>query len=183
LTVVAPSSPYDAKGLLIASIREDNPVVFLENKALYASKGPVPEEPYALPLYQSKVKREGKDVTLVATMKMVEYALNVASEMLDDGVSIEVIDPMTLSPVDMHPVIESVKKTGRLVVVYDGPMSWGWGSEIVARVSEKCLSYLKAAPVRVAGLDVPIPAAPNLEDFVVPNEMDIRQGIISVLSE
>ncbi|PYM67886.1 MAG: alpha-ketoacid dehydrogenase subunit beta, partial [Candidatus Rokuibacteriota bacterium] len=151
----APSTPYDAKGLLASAIRDDNPVIFLEHKALYAVKGPVPSEPYAIPLGKADVKREGSDVTVVATQAMVARALAAAADLEKDGISVEVIDPRTLVPLDEQAIVESVKKTGRLVVSHEAYTRSGYGAEIISRVVEAAFDYLDAPPLRVCARDVP----------------------------
>lgn len=180
LIVVAPSNPYDAKGLMISSIREDNPVIFLEHKMLYDVKGEVPEEPYEVEIGKAEVKREGSDVTVVATMKMVHHALAAAEEMAREGVSVEVIDMRTLIPVDVDTVLGSVKKTGKLVIAYEGHKTGGYGAEISAIVAEGAFESLRAPIKRVAALDVPIGFAPVLEDYVLPNDRDIVNAIWEV---
>lgn len=182
LKVVIPSTPYDAKGLLISAIRDDNPVVFLEHKVLYATEGEVPEESYAIPLGKADVKREGKDVTVVATLAMVQKALNVAEELAKDGISVEVIDPRCLTPLDEDTIIESVKKTHRLVVVHEEVGHAGSGAEIVARVADKAFDYLDAGVKRVTAPFCPVPFSPVLEAAFIPNEAKIMAAIKEVVS-
>lgn len=177
LKVVQPSTPYDAKGLLKASIRDDNPVIFLEHKLLYAEKGPVPEEEYVIPLGKADVKRPGKDVTVVATSRMVLKALNAAKDLEQEGIDIEVVDPRTLSPLDEDTILESVKKTGKLVVVHEAVRRCGVGAEIAATVAEKAFDYLDAPIKRVTALDTPMPFNPKLEAFVVPDEDKIKRAV------
>lgn len=180
LTVVAPSSAYDAKGLLIASIRSDNPVVFMEHKGLYGQKGPVPEEPYEVPLYKAQVKRSGGDVTVVAGLKMVNVALQVAVELSEEEVDVEVIDLTTIRPWDQETVLESVRKTGRVVTVFENPKTGGPGSEISATINEEAFHTLKAPVKRVAGLDTPHAFAPVLEDYILPRKEDVVHAIWDV---
>jgi len=177
LVVVAPSTPYDAKGLLAASIREDNPVIFLEHKALYAVKGPVPAEPYALPLGKADVKRAGRDVTLVATLAMVARALAAAAELEKDGISVEVIDPRTLVPLDEATILASVARTGRLVIAHEAVKRGGWGAELAALVSERALDALDAPIVRVAARNVPMPYNDSLERATIPTQQDIAAAV------
>ncbi len=177
LKVVQPSTPYDAKGLLKASIRDDNPVIFLEHKLLYAEKGPVPEEEYVIPLGKADVKRPGRDVTVVATSRMVLKALNAAKDLEQEGIDIEVVDPRTLSPLDEDTILESVKKTGKLVVVHEAVRRCGVGAEIAATVAEKAFDYLDAPIKRVTALDTPMPFNPKLEAFVVPDEDKIKRAV------
>jgi 2-oxoisovalerate dehydrogenase E1 component len=174
LVVLAPSTPYDAKGLLAAAIRDDNPVVFLEHKLLYVqSKGRVPEAPYALPIGKADVKRHGRDVTIVATMAMVAPALAAARDLARDGIEAEVIDPRTLRPLDEETILESVRRTNRLVVVHEGWTRWGFGAEISALAMEKAFDWLDAPVERVGMRDVPMPYNDTLERAVIPGPADI----------
>ena len=177
LVVVAPSTPYDAKGLLAAAIRDDNPVVFLEHKALYAVKGPVPAEPYAIPLGKADVKRAGSDVTVVATQAMVGRALAAAAELEKEGVSVEVIDPRTLVPLDEATILASVAKTGRLVIAHEAVKRGGWGAEVAALVAERAIDTLDAPIVRVAARNVPMPYNDSLERAAIPTQQDIAAAI------
>lgn len=181
LVIVAPATPYEAKGLLTASIRNNDPVIFLEHKGLYSTKGNVPEESYEIELFKSEVKREGKDVTIVATMSMVALADKAAENLGKEGISVEVIDPRTLFPLDKDTIIRSVAKTGRLVVAQEGPKVMGFGAEIAAIVAEDIFEYLKAPVKRVTTLDVPISFAPVLEDYVVPTDADIADACRSAV--
>ncbi len=170
LVVVAPSSPYDAKGLLTAAIRDDNPVIFLEHKLLYLGQsGPVPEEPYAIPLGLAAIRRQGQDVTIVATQVMVQMALQAATRLEADGISAEVIDPRTLKPLDLDTIVQSVKRTNRLVVVHEGWKFGGFGGEIAASVTEAAFDWLDAPVARVGAPDVPMPFNDRLERAVIPN--------------
>lgn len=169
LKVVMPSSPYDVKGLLLAAIQDDNPVIFVEHKLLYKTKGPVPEEMYTVPLSQSHVVREGKDVTIIATSVMVNRSLEAAKQLAQEGIEAEVIDPRTLNPLDDVPIIESVCKTGRALVVHEAVRTGGFGGEVVSHiVDSKAFGYLEAPVRRLAGLDMPIPYNRNLEYHTVP---------------
>ncbi len=181
LVVVAPSTPYDAKGLLTAAIRDDNPVIFLEHKVLYSTKGAVPEAPYAIALGVADVKRAGTDVTVVATQAMVQRALAAAAELEKDGISVEVIDPRTLVPLDEETILASVRKTGRLVIAHEAVKRGGFGAEVAALVAEKALDYLDAPIVRVAARAVPMPYNDNLERATIPSQDDIATAVRSVL--
>ncbi len=174
LKVVMPSTPYDVKGLLIASIRDDNPVVFVEHKLLYKTKGPVPEEPYTIPLGSTEVKREGGDLTIVATAIEVKRSLEAAEQLAEEGIEVEVVDPRTLKPLDLEPIVESVKKTSRLMIVHDAVKIGGYGGEIAASVAEsEAFGYLDAPIVRLGGRDMPIPYNRTLEYHTVPQVEDI----------
>jgi pyruvate/2-oxoglutarate/acetoin dehydrogenase E1 component len=177
LVVVAPATPYDAKGLLIEAIKNDNPVAFIEHKKLYVEKGPVPEEMYAIPFGQADVKREGKDITIVATHAMVLRSLKVADEVAKEGIDIEVIDPRTIVPLDKSRILESVRKTGRLLVADEGPKTCGVGAEIAAIVAEEGLHYLKAPVIRVCSPDTPVPFSPPLEKAYIPDEKNLLPAI------
>ncbi|MFC1580911.1 pyruvate dehydrogenase complex E1 component subunit beta [Thermodesulfobacteriota bacterium] len=181
LVVVAPSSPFDAKGLLVSAIREDNPVIFLEHKQLYfGDPGPVPEAPYAIPIGRAKVKRTGSDVTVVATSSMVQQALRAAQMLVPEGIEAEVIDPRTISPLDEETIVASVKKTNRVVVVHEAWKRGGFGAEVAAMIQEQAFDYLDAPIARVAGLDVPMPYNANLEAEVIPNFEKIADAVRSV---
>jgi pyruvate/2-oxoglutarate/acetoin dehydrogenase E1 component len=181
ITVVAPSNPYDAKGLLIASIRNENPIVFMEHKGLYGLKGPVPQKPYEVPLYKAQIKRPGRDVTVVSGLKMVNLVLETAEELAEEEVDVEVIDLTTIKPWDRETVLDSIVKTGRLVTVFENPKTAGPGSEISAAVAEQALHALKAPVKRVAGLDTPHAFAPDLEAYILPRKEDIVNAIWDVL--
>ncbi len=174
LKVVMPSTPYDAKGLLVASIRDDNPVIFVEQKLLYRSKGPVPEELYGVPLSVADVKREGRDLTIVATGVMVSRSLAAAEVLAAEGIEAEVVDPRTLKPYDAATINESVIKTGRVLIVNEGYKTCGFAAEISAMISEgPAFMYLNAPLRRLTGLDIPIPYNRTLEYHTVPQEEDI----------
>jgi len=170
LKVVLPSTPYDAKGLLKTAIRDENPVVFFEDKMMYKMKGPVPAEEYTIPLGVADVKREGRDVTIVATSSMVQVALG-AAKMLDEiGISAEVIDPRTTWPLDVTTLVESAKKTSRAIVVDEGYARYGVTAEIAAVIAEGAFYNLDGPVRRIGAMHVPIPFSPPLEDATVPNE-------------
>jgi pyruvate/2-oxoglutarate/acetoin dehydrogenase E1 component len=177
LVVVTPSTPYDAKGLLIEAIKNDNPVAFVEHKKLYVEKGPVPEEMYSIPFGQADIKREGKDITIVATHAMVLRSLNVADEVAKEGIDVEVVDPRTVAPLDKSAILESVKKTGRLLVADEGPKTCGMAGEIAAMVAEEGLYYLKAPVSRVCSPDTPVPFSPPLEKAYIPDEKNLLPAI------
>jgi 2-oxoisovalerate dehydrogenase E1 component beta subunit len=182
LKVVMPSNPYDAKGLLIASIRDDNPVIFLEPKRLYrAARGEVPEEDYVVELGKAKVVREGEDITLVTYGAMVKVALETAEAAAEeDQTSVEVIDMRTLLPYDIDTVIASVKKTSRVIIVHEAPKTCGFGAELSATISEKALLHLQAPILRVAGFDTPFPY--TFEQDYLPNKARIRKALSDGMS-
>jgi len=181
LKVVLPSTPYDAKGLLKTAIRDDDPVIFLEHKLLYKLKGPVPEEEYLIPFGKADVKREGSDVTILTYSYMVHKSLNAAKELSKEGIDVEVVDLRTLIPLDKKTMIESVKKTGRVITVEEGTKTGGVGAELAAIIIEEAFDYLDAPIKRVAAKEVPIPYSPVLEDYVVPNENDIINAVKSIV--
>lgn len=177
LKVVAPATPYDAKGLLLAAIADDNPVIFVEHKLLYRTEGAVPEEPYIVPLGRADIKRAGQHVTVVAASIMVPRALEAAEQLAQEGLEIEVIDLRTLKPYDAETIVNSVKKTGRLLVAHEAPLIGGFGGEIVAHVAQsEAFAYLEAPIVRLGGADVPIPYNPQLEKAAVPQSEDITEA-------
>jgi 2-oxoisovalerate dehydrogenase E1 component len=180
--VVMPSTPYDAKGLLKASIRDDNPVMFIEHKMLYNTKGPVPEEDYIIPLGVADIKRPGKDVTLVTYSRMVLRALEAAETLAKEGIDVEVIDLRTLKPLDIDTVIASVKKTGRLVGVTEAYENTSFINEVMFRVNELAFDWLDAPMVRVAAANVPVPRAEVLEDLAIPNVGRILAACRKVVS-
>jgi acetoin:2,6-dichlorophenolindophenol oxidoreductase subunit beta len=182
MKVVLPATPYDAKGLLKCALREDNPVIFIEHKLLYNTKGQVPEEEYTVPLGVADVKRAGSDVTLVSLSRTVLFALEAAEEAGQEGVSAEVIDLRTTVPLDVEAVLKSVRKTGRLVVAHESHTRLGIGAEIAALVQEHAFDYLDAPIVRVGAMDIPIPASKTLEDVVLPGKAQILEGIRKVVS-
>jgi pyruvate/2-oxoglutarate/acetoin dehydrogenase E1 component len=173
LKVILPSTPYDAKGLLKAAIRDDNPVVFFEDKMMYKLKGPVPSEEYVIPLGLADVKREGRDITIVATSSMVQVALAAAARLDQIGVSAEVIDPRTIWPLDERTLIESVKKTSRAIVVDEGYGRYGVTGEIASVIAEGAFYDLDGPVKRLGAMHVPIPFSPPLEDATVPSEQSV----------
>jgi pyruvate/2-oxoglutarate/acetoin dehydrogenase E1 component len=179
LYVAVPSTPYDAKGLLKTAVRGNNPVFFCEHKLLYPMEGEVPEEEYTVPFGAAEIKKKGEDVTIVATLYMAHKALTAAATLEKEGLSAEVIDPRTLTPLDKKTIVNSVKKTGRLVVVSEDCKTAGVSAEIASVVAEEALDYLDAPIKRVAGADTPIPFSPPLEQYVIPNE----KGIIKAVKE
>ena len=181
LVVVAPATPADAKGLLAASIEDDNPVLFLEHKGLYRIKGDVPEGYYTTPLRQAAIRREGRDVTIVTAMKLVHDALAAAEVLAQEGIEAEVIDLRTIRPYDAEALIASVNKTGRAVVATEAPKMGGLAAELSATLSEECFGRLKAPVVRVAGLDTPIPFSVPLEKIILPGKDDILAGVRQAL--
>lgn len=183
LKVVLPSTPYDAKGLLISAVRDDDPVIYLEHKGLFKVKGPVPEEEYVVPVGEADIKRAGSDATVVATGLMVHYALDVANDLQGDGISLEVIDPRTLWPLDIGTIIESVRKTGHLVIVDEGYSACGFGAEIAALVADDAFDYLNAPIKRVNTYHVPIPFSPVMANFVIPNKERIIQAVKIIVQE
>jgi pyruvate dehydrogenase E1 component beta subunit len=176
LKVVTPATPYDAKGLLKTAIRDDNPVIFLEHKALYFTKGHVPEAEYLIPLGQADVKHAGSDVTVVGIHTMALKALEAADDLESEGVSIEVIDPRSIFPLDIDTIVESVKKTGRLVVAHEAYQRGGVGAEIAIQVMERAFDYLDAPIERVAGANCPVPYATNLERLAIPGKEEIVEA-------
>jgi pyruvate/2-oxoglutarate/acetoin dehydrogenase E1 component len=177
LYVAAPATPYDAKGLMIEAIRNDNPVVFVEHKKLYVEKGDVPEEGYTIPFGQADIKREGSDLTIVATHALVTRSLNAAEEVAKEGIDVEIVDPRTLVPLDRSAILESVKKTGRLLVADEGHKTCGVAAEISAMVAEEAIYYLKAPVARVCSPDTPVPFSPALEQAYIPDVKDLVPAI------
>ena len=167
--VVMPSTPYDAKGLLKAAIQDDNPVMFIEHKMLYKNKGAVPQEDYVIPFGVADVKRKGKDVTLISYSRMVLRGLEAAEALAEEGIDVEVIDLRTLNPLDMDTIIESVKKTGRVVCVTESYKNTSFINEVMAQINEEAFDWLDAPMVRVAAANVPVPRAEALEDEAIPN--------------
>jgi pyruvate/2-oxoglutarate/acetoin dehydrogenase E1 component len=179
LVVVMPATPYDAKGLLKASIRDDNPVIFIEHKAVYRNKGPVPADDYIIPLGVAEVKRKGKDLTIVANSWMVLHALAAADELSKEGIDCEVVDPRTLYPLDEETIAASVRKTGHCLVVNEAPAAGGFSAEISAVVMERCFDELKKPVRRLTGRRTGIPYDKDLERAVVPGVKDvIREATI-----
>lgn len=181
LKVVMPSTPYDVKGLIKSSIRDDNPIIFIEHKLLYNEEGPVPEEEYVIPIGKADIKREGKDVTIVATSRMVMRALQAAEKLSEDGIEAEVVDPRTLVPLDEETILQSIKKTGRLLIIHEAYRRCGFGAEIAALASEKAFYDLDAPIKRIGAANTPVPFAPQLENFVIPDEREIIKGVRELL--
>jgi pyruvate/2-oxoglutarate/acetoin dehydrogenase E1 component len=177
LIVAMPATPYDAKGLLKTAIRSDDPVIFIEHKLLYATKGQVNEEDYLIPFGVADIKREGNDVTVIATSRMVVFALKAAEALAGEGIDVEVIDPRTLVPFDIATVQDSVRKTGHVVVVHEACERCGIGAEIVAQIQEKVFDYLDSPILRVANPNVPIPFAANLETAAIPDQRRIMEAV------
>ncbi len=183
IKVVAPSTPYDAKGLLISAIRDLNPVCFVEHKLLYKVKGEVPTGEYTIPLGVADIKHAGTDITVVTSGVMVQKSLAVAQKLSREGISVEVVDLRTLRPLDTKTIVNSVKKTGRLLVVHEAVKTGGWAGEIMAVVSEsEAFDYLDAPMRRLAGKDVPIPYNRYLEAAAVPQENDIEAEIRAIVA-
>lgn len=184
LKVVQPSTAYDAKGLLKTAIEDDNPVIFYEHKLLYKTKDDVPEDSYTIPLGKADVKREGSDVSIVATAIMVHRALEAAEELEKEGISVEVIDPRTLVPLDEETIVQSVSKTGRAVVVHEAVKRGGYGGEIASMIAESdAFDYLDAPIKRLGGASSPIPYNPELEKAHVPQVPDIIQAVKETLNK
>jgi pyruvate/2-oxoglutarate/acetoin dehydrogenase E1 component len=181
LRVVLPATPYDAKGLLKSAIRDDNPVVIFEDKMMYTTKGPVPEDEYLIPLGVADVKRQGEDLTLIATSSMVYVALETAALLEAEGISAEVVDPRTLAPLDHATLIESAKKTGRVIVLDEGHQSYGASAELAAVVGEGAFWNLDRPVKRMGAMDVPIPFSPVLEDETVPTPERVLEAALSLL--
>ncbi len=183
IKVVMPSTPYDAKGLLISAIRDQNPVCFVEHKLLYKSKGEVPEGEYTIPIGVGEIKRPGTDLTVVSTGIMLHRCLSVADRLAQEGLEVEVLDPRTLRPLDTEMITASVKKTGKLLVVHEAVKTGGWAGEVIASVSESdAFNYLDAPMRRLAGKDVPIPYNRLLEEAAVPQEADIEAEMRALLT-
>lgn len=179
IKVVMPATPYDVKGLLKTSIRDDNPVIFIENKALYALKGEIPEEEYLVPIGKADVKRIGGDVTVVATSRMVHQSLEAAKVLSNEGIDVEVIDLRTINPLDKETIFKSVKKTSRLVIAHEAVKAFGIGAEIAAMVCEEMIDCLDAPVLRVGAPFVPVPF--NLEKFYLPNSEDVIKAVKKVM--
>jgi pyruvate/2-oxoglutarate/acetoin dehydrogenase E1 component len=180
LIVVQPATPRDAKGLLKSAIRNDNPVMFIEHKLLYNTKGPVPEGEFLIPLGKAEVKRAGSDVTVVATSRTVLFALAAAEKLAAEGIDVEVVDPRTLKPLDMETIAESVKKTHNLIVVNEGVRTGGFAAEVVTRAYEEVFDYLDSPIKRVTSEDVPMPYNGGLELAAIPDEQKIIDAVRSL---
>ncbi len=176
LKIAVPTTPYDVKGLLKAAVRDDDPVLFLEHKALLGVKGEVPEEEYIVPLGKAKVVKEGKDVTIIALQNLVYHSIEAAKELEEEGISVEIIDPRTLIPLDSQTIFSSVKKTGKVVIAHEAPKRGGVGGEISAFITENCFESLKAPIKRVAALNIPIPFGIP-EKYCLPNKDHIVKAV------
>ncbi|MGD2163172.1 MAG: alpha-ketoacid dehydrogenase subunit beta [Anaerolineales bacterium] len=181
LKVVAPGTPFDAKGLLKSAIRSDDPIMFIENATLYQVRGEVPEEDYLEPIGVSKIQREGDDVTIVTYSKMLQYSLDAAEELAKDGIEAEIVDLRTLRPLDMEPVIQSFKRTNRAVIVEEGWRSYGVGAEVAARLYEQAFDYIDAPIRRVAQKEVPLPYNQALEQMALPQREDIIEAVKGIV--
>jgi len=182
LKVVMPSTPADVKGLLKASIRDNDPIVFLEHRLLYSLKGDVPEGEYLISLGSADVKREGTDITIVATAYMVHKALDAADILEQQGIDVEIIDPRSLMPLDWDTIFHSIQKTGRLLIAHEACKTGGFGAEIAAIASEKAFGYLDAPVKRVCAPDVPVPFSPPLEQLYIPTKDDIIAAVREMVS-
>jgi pyruvate/2-oxoglutarate/acetoin dehydrogenase E1 component len=183
LKVCLPSTPADAKGLLKSAIRDDNPVVIFEDKMMYTLKGPVPDGDHIVPIGLADVKRAGEDLTIIATSSMVQVALAAADELEREGVSVEVVDPRTIAPLDRSTLVRSAQKTGRVIVMDEGHKSYGASAELAAVIAEDAFWHLDAPVVRLAAMDVPIPFSPALEDETVPTPERVVDAALSLLGK
>ena len=184
LKVIMPSTPYDAKGLFVSAIADPNPVIFIEHKLLYKKvKGEVPENIYTIPLGKADIKKEGKDITVVATSFMVQKVLKVADSLLSKGIDLEVIDPRTLKPLDLETIIKSVKKTGRVVLVEEACYTGGFTSFLASEIQANAFDWLDTPIARITGLDCPIPYSLVLENAVIPSEDRIEKGILEIFNK
>jgi len=181
LKIVMPSTPYDARGLLKTAIRDDNPVMFIEHKLLYAMKGYVPDEEYLIPFGRADIKRKGKDVTIIAVSYMVTKALKAADQLAGDKIEAEVIDLRTLVPLDLETLLQSTRKTNRVVIVHEGCRRGGMGAEVASQIQEEAFDYLDAPIQRVGASNVPIPYSEPLENAVIPDEKNIINAVKKVL--
>jgi pyruvate dehydrogenase E1 component beta subunit len=181
IKIVTPATAHDVKGLLFTALEDENPVLFIEDKMMYNMKGEVPEGYYTVPFGQAAVRHEGKDVTIVATLRMVHKALTVAKEMEAEGIGIEVIDPRTLCPLDKETIINSFKKTGKLIIVDEGNRIGNFGSEVASIMAEEAVEYIQAPILKVTAPHVPVPYSPVLEKFYIPNEEGIKKAVHKVL--
>jgi pyruvate/2-oxoglutarate/acetoin dehydrogenase E1 component len=181
LKTVIPSTPYEAKGMMKTAINDPNPVIFIEHKKLLPMKGEVPEEEYTIPFGVADIKKEGKDVTLIAISYVVHLALKAAEELEKDGISVEVVDPRSLYPFDKETILNSVKKTGRVVIVHEAHVTGGVGAEIAAIIADEAFGYLDSPIKRVGAKWAPIPFTSVLEDYVLPGIDDIEKAIKEVL--
>jgi pyruvate/2-oxoglutarate/acetoin dehydrogenase E1 component len=182
LKVIMPSTPADAKGLLKSAIRDDDPVIFFEHRLLYAIKGEIPDGEHIIPFGQADLKREGRDVTVVATARMVHRALEAAVELSKEGIEIEVLDPRSLVPLDYETLVASVKKTSRLLIVHEACKTGGIGGEIAAIAAKEAFGYLDAPIERIGAPDIPVPFSPPLENYYIPKKEDIVTTVRRMLS-
>jgi len=181
LKVVMPATAADAKGLLKSAIRDDNPVVFIEDMGLYFFPTPVPEGDYTIPIGVADIKKPGRDVTVVTWSKMLGVAFKAAAALGKEGIDIEILDLRTLVPLDKEAIIKSIQKTGRLVILHEATRTGGFGGEIAALAADEAFSYLKAPVKRVTGPDIPVPFSPPLEQFYIPDEKQLIEAVKSVL--
>jgi pyruvate/2-oxoglutarate/acetoin dehydrogenase E1 component len=182
LKLVLPSTPYDAKGLLKTAIRDNNPVVFLEHKLLYFSKGQIPEEDYTIPFGCAAIRRLGRHVTAVATQAMLLKCLAAAEKLAADGIEIEVIDPRTLVPLDVETIVASVRRTNRLLICHEAVERCGWAGEVAMTVMESAFDFLDAPIVRICGSNLPVPYSSSLEDTAIPSEEDLISAVRHLLT-
>jgi pyruvate/2-oxoglutarate/acetoin dehydrogenase E1 component len=182
LKVVVPSEPADVKGLLKAAIRDDDPVIFFQHKLLFARTGPVPEEDYVIPIGSADVKKPGSDITILTYSRMTDLCLEAAKKLAGESINPEIIDLRTLKPLDFAMIAESVKKTHNVLIVHEACLTGGFGAEVAARIGEELFDYLDAPVTRVGAKDVPIPFCPVLENFVLPQVIDIVNGVKKVLN-
>lgn len=182
LKVVAPATPYDAKGMLKAAIRDDDPVVFIEHSLLFSTRGEVPEEDYVVPIGVSDIKRQGTDVTIVAHSRMTVEALKAADKLAEEGIEAEVVDLRTLRPLDIGPVLDSIRRTNRAVIAGEDWRSYGIGAEVASRIQEEAFDYLDAPVLRVNQIEVPLPYAANLERMIIPDFNNIVEACREVLN-
>jgi pyruvate dehydrogenase E1 component beta subunit len=183
IKLVMPSTPYDAKGLLKTAIRDSNPVVFLEHKLLYFTRQAVPQEDYAIPFGVASIRRPGKDVTIIAMQAMLNKALSAADKLAEEGIEVEVIDPRTLVPLDIDTIVESVKRTNRLIICHEAVERAGWAGEVAMQVMEQAFDDLAAPVVRVCGKNVPMPYSASLEEVVIPSEADLIAAVRQILTQ
>jgi len=181
LKVALPATPYDVKGLLKTAIRDDSPVLFIEHKLLYNTRGEAPEEEHLIPFGEARIRREGTDVTVVAISRMVLKALEAAEQLAREGISAEVIDPRTIVPLDIERIVKSVEKTRRLVITHEAYERCGVGAEIATQVIERALYHLEKPLKRVCGRNVPVPFAPVMENFVIPGTADVVKAVKELL--
>ena len=181
IKVVMPATPYDAKGLLFSSIRDDNTVVYIEHKMLYNTKGPVPEDDYTVPIGKADVKRTGKDVSVFTYSRQLLFCQEAAEELASEGIDVEIVDLRTLLPLDIETIVESVRKTNRAVIVEEDTITGGAGAEIGMRIVEEAFDYLDVPVKRIAGADVPMPKSAALEAIAIPSKQSIIAGIKELL--